>query len=77
MTLTARLDADRRDPIVAMLRDRFSALRLNRLAIDRLALFRQDDAASRFRIIGHWSCAMEAPEAGTFQTGFPRPSRTR
>lgn len=55
MTLTARLDADRRGPIVAMLRDRFSALRLNRLAIDRLALFRQDDAASRFRIIGHWS----------------------
>jgi putative phosphonate metabolism protein len=54
MTLTGRLDADRRAPIMAMLRDRFSALRLNRLAIDRLALFRQDDAGSRFRIIGHW-----------------------
>ena len=54
MTLTGRLDADRRAPVVAMLRDRFSALRLKRLAIDRLALFRQDDAASRFRIIGHW-----------------------
>jgi putative phosphonate metabolism protein len=54
MTLTGRLDADRRAPIVAMLRDRFSALRLKRLAIDRLSLCRQDDAASRFRIIGHW-----------------------
>jgi hypothetical protein len=54
MTLTGRLDAERRDPIVAMLRDRFSATGLKTLAIDRLALFRQDDAASRFRIIGHW-----------------------
>jgi putative phosphonate metabolism protein len=54
MTLTGRLDAARRGPVMAMLRDRFSAVGLKRLAIDRLALFRQDDAASRFRIIEHW-----------------------
>jgi Protein of unknown function (DUF1045) len=54
MTLTGRLDAERREPIVAMLRDRFSATGLKTLAIDRLALFRQDDTASRFRIVGHW-----------------------
>jgi putative phosphonate metabolism protein len=54
MTLTGRLDAFRRRPIVEMLRDRFSAVGLERLAIDRLALLRQDDGASRFRIIAHW-----------------------
>jgi putative phosphonate metabolism protein len=59
MTLTGRLDAERRNPIVAMLRDRFSIAGLKRLAIDRLALFRQDDAASRFRIVGHWPLRAE------------------
>ena len=54
MTLTGRLDATRREPILAMLQDRFAALRLERITIDRIALFRQTDAASRFRIIGHW-----------------------
>ena len=54
MTLTGRLRAERRDGVVAMLRDRFVAIGLNTIAIDRIALFRQDDAASRFRIIGHW-----------------------
>jgi hypothetical protein len=37
-----------------MLRQRFAAIGLTRLAIDGIALFRQDGAASRFRIIGHW-----------------------
>ena len=54
MTLTGRLDATRREPILAMLQDRFAALRLDRMTIDRIVLFRQADAASRFRIIGHW-----------------------
>jgi hypothetical protein len=53
MTLTGRLDAERREPVVAMLRDRFSATGLTTLAIDRIALLRQADANSRFRIIGH------------------------
>lgn len=55
MTLTGRLDAGRRGPILEMLRTRFTSLRLGTLAIDRLALFKQDDAQARFRIIGEWA----------------------
>jgi putative phosphonate metabolism protein len=54
MTLTGRLDAERRKPILDMLRQRFARLRLGTLGIDRIALFRQEDAVSRFRIIGEW-----------------------
>jgi putative phosphonate metabolism protein len=54
MTLTGRLGSERREPLLAMLRQRFAAIGLTRLAIDGIALFRQDRAASRFRIIGHW-----------------------
>ncbi|WFU24247.1 DUF1045 domain-containing protein [Bradyrhizobium sp. CB1717] len=57
MTLTGRLDAERRGPILEMLRARFATLDLDALAIDRLALFRQDDAKARFRIIGEWALA--------------------
>ncbi|MCP3371076.1 DUF1045 domain-containing protein [Bradyrhizobium cajani] len=57
MTLTGRLDAERRGPILEMLRAKFAALKLDTLAIDRIALFRQDNAASRFRIIGEWALA--------------------
>jgi putative phosphonate metabolism protein len=55
MTLTGRLGAERRGPIVEMLRGRFAALKLDTLAIDRVALFKQDDAKARFRIIGEWA----------------------
>jgi putative phosphonate metabolism protein len=51
MTLTGRLAGGRREPILAMLRDRFSALGLQTLSIDRIALFRQHDHESRFRIL--------------------------
>ncbi|MFQ3456181.1 DUF1045 domain-containing protein [Bradyrhizobium sp. UFLA01-814] len=54
MTLTGRLSDERRGPIVAQLRTRFAAVDLTRLAIDRIALFKQADSASRFRIIGSW-----------------------
>jgi putative phosphonate metabolism protein len=54
MTLTGRLPAERRGAVVAMLQSRFSAIEVATLEIDRIALFRQDDAASRFGIIGHW-----------------------
>jgi hypothetical protein len=37
-----------------MLADRFVELNLTMLPIDRIALFRQDNPASRFRIVGHW-----------------------
>ena len=54
MTLTGRLDAERRRPILTMLRDRFSALGLQTLDIDRIAVCRQDTADSRFRILGEF-----------------------
>lgn len=54
MTLTGRLAAERREPVVAMLRERFAALKTAPLAIDRIALFRQDSASARFKIIGQW-----------------------
>jgi putative phosphonate metabolism protein len=57
MTLTGRLDAERRGPILEMLRQRFAALRLATLAIDRIALFKQESPASRFRIVGEWELA--------------------
>lgn len=55
MTLTGRLDAERRGPILEMLRARFAALKLDALTIDRIALFKQDDAKARFRIVGEWA----------------------
>ncbi|MBR1133526.1 DUF1045 domain-containing protein [Bradyrhizobium iriomotense] len=57
MTLTGRLDAERRGPILGMLRERFGGLKLDALTVDRLALFKQDDAKARFRIIGEWALA--------------------
>jgi 2'-5' RNA ligase len=54
MTLTGRLDGGRRKSVVTMLRDRFAAIGLASIAIDRIALFRQHDADSRFRILGHY-----------------------
>ena len=59
MTLTGRVNAERRDGLVAMLRDRFAALGLSSRAIDGIALFRQDDANSRFRIVQQWELAQE------------------
>ncbi len=41
MTLTGRLVAERREAVLAMLRQRFAALTLASLAIDRIARFRQ------------------------------------
>ena len=54
MTLTGRLSDERRGPIVAQLRTRFAAVDLTRLAIDRIALFRQSGVNARFEIIGDW-----------------------
>jgi putative phosphonate metabolism protein len=55
MTLTGRLPAERREAVLAILRQRFAALDMNSLAVDRLALFRQSDAHSRFRIVRQYS----------------------
>ena len=54
MTLTGRLPAERREPVVAMLRERFAATGIGPLAIDAIALCRQESSNSRFRIIGRW-----------------------
>jgi len=54
MTLTGRLETALREEVLAMLRRSFSTLKLRVLRIDRIALFRQDHASARFRIIGHW-----------------------
>ena len=63
MTLTGRLDAIRRPPILAMLQGRFSGIGIRQLAVDRIALFRQDDAGSRFRIVSQWR--LRNPDRGT------------
>ncbi len=60
MTLTGRLAAERREPILAMLRDSFSATGLKTLAIDRIAVFRQENADSRFLIVKHWPLCSNA-----------------
>jgi len=55
MTLTGRLNAAQREPMLKMLRGRFSVTNIATLAIDRIALFRQDDPSDRFRIMGDWA----------------------
>ncbi|MGA7803469.1 DUF1045 domain-containing protein, partial [Bradyrhizobium sp.] len=54
MTLTGRLEGPRREHVLALLQQRFAALGVQTLAIDRIAVFRQSGAASRFRIIDQW-----------------------
>ncbi|MDB5655469.1 MAG: Protein RcsF [Tardiphaga sp.] len=51
MTLTGRLLPQRNDDVLAMLQTRFAALAIAALPIDRIVLFRQNDALSRFRIV--------------------------
>jgi putative phosphonate metabolism protein len=57
MTLTGRIDAVVREPVLKMLQDRFASIDLERLAIDRIALFRQDAARSRFHVLNDWALA--------------------
>jgi putative phosphonate metabolism protein len=51
MTLTGRLAAERQAPLRDMLAQRFAALGLAQLPIDHIALFKQDSAAARFRVL--------------------------
>ena len=63
MTLTGRLGAERRETLLAMLAERFTALDLPTLSIDRIAVFRQENSAARFRIVNHWKlCAQGLPD---------------
>ena len=61
MTLTRRLGIERHESVLNMLRERFSALGLATLAIDRVAVFRQDSAVSRFRVVGQWELSAKMP----------------
>ena len=61
MTLTGRLGTERHEPVLDMLKERFSWLGLTTLAIDRVAVFRQDSAVSRFRIVGQWELRAKMP----------------
>jgi putative phosphonate metabolism protein len=54
MTLTGRLPTERREQVLAMLRSRFSATGIGELAIDAIALCRQENQNARFRVIGRW-----------------------
>ena len=60
MTLTGPLAAERREPVLMMLRNSFSATGLTMLAIDRIAVFRQENADSRFLIVKHWQLRSNA-----------------
>ena len=61
MTLTGRLETERRNALLQLLRDRFRHTGVNDLAIDRIALFRQDQHDRRFRIIGGWPLRRTQP----------------
>lgn len=66
MTLTGRLGTERRENVLAMLKARFAALDLATLAIDRIAVFRQESADSRFRIVREWE--LRAADTGGVTT---------
>lgn len=51
MTLTAKLTEDRKPKVLGLLQERYAALALHELSIDRIVLVRQLDSASSFRVI--------------------------
>ncbi|MET0906190.1 MAG: DUF1045 domain-containing protein, partial [Tardiphaga sp.] len=53
MTLTGRLPDAYGAAVLTMLQDRFAELGIDELRIDSIALFKQDSATSRFRIVKH------------------------
>jgi putative phosphonate metabolism protein len=57
ITLTGRLAAERHEAVLAVLRERFAAIDLKTIAIDRIAVFREDHANSRLRIVGQYLLA--------------------
>lgn len=54
MTLAGSLPANRLEVVTGILREKFAALELTSIPINRLTLLCQDDATSRFRIIQNW-----------------------
>jgi putative phosphonate metabolism protein len=53
MTLTGRLAAERKGAILQLLQERFAEINLRTFAVDRIALFCQDEAQSQFRIMAY------------------------
>jgi putative phosphonate metabolism protein len=53
MTLTGRVPTERRAAVLAALRDVFSPLGLDQIAIDHIAVSRQDEAGAPFRVLSH------------------------
>jgi len=54
MTLTGRLPPERRDDVLALLRQSFGRRCSDGpLTVDRLGLFKQDDSRARFRVLCH------------------------
>ncbi|MFC0241772.1 DUF1045 domain-containing protein [Rhodopseudomonas telluris] len=54
MTLTGSLPPGRQDDLLGRLREQFAPLELDTLAIDRIAVCRQDGPGDRFRSIGQF-----------------------
>jgi len=54
MTLTGSLDPARHDELLNLLRDQFAATGIERIAVDRIAVLRQDEAGARFRSIAQF-----------------------
>jgi putative phosphonate metabolism protein len=59
MTLTGAVPVERRDHLIAMLEGYFVEQTHKPLAVDSIALCRQEDADSRFRILGHHLLSLE------------------
>lgn len=53
MTLTGRLTEERGAAALALLQHRFDELGIDELPIDSIAVFKQDSATTRFRIVKH------------------------
>ena len=51
MTLTGRIDAERRESTVTLLRDAFQRRCAGPITVDLLALMKQDTPASAFRVL--------------------------
>jgi putative phosphonate metabolism protein len=63
MTLTGRVPAERQAEVLALLRHSFSTRHGEQpIAVDRLGLFKQDDARGRFRVL--CDAALAAPTPG-------------
>jgi putative phosphonate metabolism protein len=54
MTLTGSLDLARHDELLAVLRRQFAATGMDRIAIDRIAVLRQDARSARFKSIAQF-----------------------